>query len=262
MLRFCANLSLLFTEMSLKDRFRAARKQGFNAVEIQFPYDLNGNTIKELLQQHHLKLVLFNVPADDLLLGGEGLASVPEKQSQFHDAVHQAREYAELLHPYAINILPGRCFRDERKSEYLDTFKRNLKFAADAFSSLGVKTVFEAINTFDMPNFLVSSGEQMLSIWYELNHPDLFLQYDIYHMLMMGEKPVEFISNHADIIGHIQFADCPGRGQPGTGQIDFEQIFVTIDHSAYSGWVGAEYKPVGSTGQSLNWLNSQSYCFP
>lgn len=262
MLRFCTNLSLLFTEMQLKNRFRAARKQGFSAVEIQFPYEMSVDDIKDELQRHHLKLVLFNVDADDLLHGGEGLACVPEKQNRFQDAVGQAFQYAEKLKPFAINILPGRCLDNDRRTEYLDTFKKNLRFAADTFAPLGIKTVFEAINSHDMPGFLVDSGEQMLSIWYELNHPDLFLQYDIYHMHRMGENPVDFISSHADIIGHIQFADCPGRGQPGTGLIDFDRIFAAIDQSAYSGWIGAEYKPVGTTSQSFNWLFTQSYCLP
>ena len=82
------------------------------------------------------------------------------------------------------------------------------------------------------------------------------MQYDIYHMQMMGEKPEAFIAEHADQIGHIQFADCPGRGQPGTGRIDFKQMFSAIEISSYSGWVGAEYKPVGTTAESLDWLRA------
>lgn len=255
MLRFSANLSLLFNEFELIDRFGAARQQGFNAVEIQFPYALRAETIKDALEAQQLKLVLFNIAADDLLQGGEGLACVPEKQNQFRRAVDEALNYAEQLKPVAINVLPGRCLDASRKPEYLETFKQNLMFAAEAFSPLGIKTVFEAINTVDMPGFIVSSQDQMLSIWYELNHLGLFLQYDIYHMQMMGENTVEFINHHADIIGHIQFADCPGRGQPGTGRIDFDRVFSAIDRSAYSGWIGAEYKPVGSTVESLGWFH-------
>jgi hydroxypyruvate isomerase len=73
-------------------------------------------------------------------------------------------------------------------------------------------------------------------------------------MQMMGGKPEEFIAQYADKIGHIQFADCPGRGQPGTGQINFERVFLAIEKSSYSGRVGAEYKPVGTTSESLGWL--------
>jgi hydroxypyruvate isomerase len=254
MLNFSANLSLLFTENTLIDRFKAAKQAGFNAVEIQFPYDLSATAIKDKLDEYGLKLVLFNVAAADLLHGGEGLACVPEKCAQFRKAVAQTVDYAEQLKPEAINILPGRCLDQNRLEHYLETFKKNLCYAAEAFSPLGIKTVFEAINTHDMPGFIVHSGTQMLSILDQLNRPELSMQYDIYHMQMMGEKPETFIAEYADKIGHIQFADCPGRGQPGTGQIDFERMFSAIENSVYSGWVGAEYKPVGTTAESFAWL--------
>ncbi|HEY8098517.1 MAG TPA: TIM barrel protein [Methylobacter sp.] len=254
MLNFTANLSLLFTEVALIDRFKTAKQAGFNAVEIQFPYELSAASIKDKLDQYDLKLVLFNVDAADLLQGGEGLACVPEKRDRFKQALIQTVEYAKLLKPEAINILPGRCRDNSRLAHYLDTFKENLCFAVDAFSPLGIKTVFEAINTHDMPGFIIHSGAQMLSVLEELKRPELFMQYDIYHMQMMGENPETFITEHADKIGHIQFADCPGRGQPGTGRIDFERLFSAIESSAYAGWVGAEYKPVGTTAESLDWL--------
>jgi hydroxypyruvate isomerase len=254
MLNFTANLSLLFTEVALLDRFKAARQAGFNAVEIQFPYELNAADIKEQLDEYGLKLVLFNVAAADLLQGGEGLACVPEKHGQFKDALAQAVDYAKLLQPEAINVLPGRCLDNSRLQRYLETFEENLNFALEAFTPLGIKTVFEAINTHDMPGFIIHNQAQMLGVLAQLNHPELFMQYDIYHMQMMGEDSEKFIAEHADQIGHIQFADCPGRGQPGTGRIDFDQLFAAIEKSGYSGWVGAEYKPVGTTIKSLDWL--------
>jgi hydroxypyruvate isomerase len=254
MLNFTANLSLLFTEVELIERFEAASRQGFNAVEIQFPYALEAGTLKQALTAAGQKLVLFNVDADDLLQGGEGLACVPEKQTLFRQAVAQTLAYAEVLKPVAINVLPGRCLDESRLPEYMKTFKENLYFAADAFAPLGIKTVFEAINTYDMPGFIIHSGAQMLAVLDELNHPGLFLQYDIYHMQMMDEEPARFIADHADKIGHIQFADCPGRAQPGTGQIDFEPVFSAIEESGYNGWVGAEYKPMGTTLDSLDWF--------
>ncbi|WP_333878471.1 hydroxypyruvate isomerase family protein [Methylobacter sp.] len=258
MLKFTANLSLLFTENMLVDRFKAAKQAGFDAVEIQFPYDLSATAIKDKLDAYDLKLVLFNVAAADLLQGGEGLACVPEKRDQFKEAVAQTVEYAELLKPEAINVLPGRCHDNSRLEFYLETFKKNLCYAAEAFSPLGIKTVFEAINTNDMPGFIIHSGTQMLSVLNQLNRPELFMQYDIYHMQMMSEKLEAFIAEYADKIGHIQFADCPGRGQPGSGQIDFDRMFSVIEKSGYSGWIGAEYRPAGTTAESLNWLKPKT----
>lgn len=253
MIQFTANLSLLFTEFNLIDRFKMAKNCGFDAVEIQFPYALPATKIKQVLIENKLKLVLFNIDADDLLKGGEGLASVPEKQEQFLKALQQCASYAAILQPEAINVLPGRCFDHRKKTEYLTTFKNNLLLTLNTFSPLRIKTVFEAINTIDMPNSIIHNEQQMLDILNQLDHPMLYLQYDIYHMQMMGENTLHFIEKHAHKIGHIQFADMPGRGQPGTGEINFNELFSSIKNSNYSGWVGAEYIPVGTTEQSFGW---------
>ncbi|MGZ8919188.1 MAG: TIM barrel protein, partial [Methylobacter sp.] len=117
MLKFTANLSMLFTEVELINRFKAAKQNGFDAVEIQFPYSLSAEALKNILEEQQLKLVLFNVDADDLLHGGEGLACVPEKRDQFRQAVAQTLEYAKLLKPEVINVLPGRCYNENRKQD-------------------------------------------------------------------------------------------------------------------------------------------------
>lgn len=254
MLRFSANLSMLFSEQPLLDRFAAAKCCGFDAVEIQFPYQLPAARLRQLLDQTGLAMVLFNVDADTLLQGGEGLAAVPEKANDFRGAVEQAIDYAELLKPMAINVLPGRCLNQQRLEQYWQTLVDNLHFAADRFASIGVKTVFEAINSFDMPGFIVDSHEKMLTLHSQVAHPNLFLQYDLYHMSRMQQDCQGFLSNHIDIIGHIQFADCPGRGEPGSGGIDFATLFATIADSHYSGFIGAEYRPTGITEQSLGWF--------
>lgn len=254
MLAFSANLSLLFTEYPSIQRFEQAKQHGFNAVEIQFPYELSIETLKQVLNDNQLKLVLFNIAADDLMYGGEGLAAVPEKQDLFKTALQQTLDYANVLKPVAINVLAGRCFNKTRYNDYLATFKQNLILAADAFAPLGIKTVFEAINTDDMPEFIIHNTRQQLAILNELNHPNLFIQHDIYHATKMGENSAEFIKQHHDKIGHIQFADCPNRGQPNTGTIDFELLFKLITESNYNGWCGAEYKPIGHTEQSLLWF--------
>ncbi len=262
MLHFSANLSMLFTEVDLIKRFKAARENGFSAVEIQFPYTLNAEHIQQQLQEHELKLVLFNVAADTLLQGGEGLAAVPEKQLQFRQAVEQTLHYAEILKPQVINILPGCCQDKQRTREYLQTFKNNLLYACNAFSSVGINTVFEAVNIHDIPGFIIHNGQQMLEIMDELSHPHLLMQYDLYHMHKMQQDCAGFLTQHLDKIGHIQFADCPGRAQPGSGEIDFATLFKIIADSPYNGWTGAEYKPSGLTADSLDWFNSCDHSTP
>ncbi|MEN8259638.1 MAG: TIM barrel protein [Pseudomonadota bacterium] len=253
MLRFSANLSLLFTELELPDRITAAKAQGFDAMEIQYPYRQTTLALRQAIESAEVQLVLFNVPAGDLMEGGEGLSAVPRKQDEFRRAVDLALDYARVLKPLCVNVLPGRMMNEQRRGEYLSTLLENLHYAAEAFAPFGIKTVFEAVNTQDMPGFLIHRSEQMLEIVDTLNHPNPLMQYDIYHMCTMGEDPAAFIKSHTADLGHIQFADAPGRGQPGTGRVDFDTIFRIIEDSSYDGWLGAEYRPLGTTSASLEW---------
>lgn len=253
-MKVCANITLLYPELPFIERFGAAAADGFNAVEIQFPYDTSLAAIQHELQQHQLRCVLINVPAGDLMQGGEGLAAVPERQAEFHAALEQCVEFARGLQVDCVNVLPGRCNDEHRRAEYLTTLKNSLQQAVAALAPLGITTTFEAINTFDMPGFLIHSGQQMLDVMDELQLPGLKAQFDVYHMARMGVPLVEFIRQHIGHIGHIQFADTPGRGEPGTGELDFAAVFAAITESGYSGWVGAEYRPTGPTSSTLGWL--------
>jgi len=257
--RFSANISMLFKELPLSQRFRAARDCGFSAIEIQFPYELSALEIKQQLQDNEQKLVLFNVDADDLLTGGLGLACVPEKREKFRQALNQTLEYCEILQPDCINLLPGLCKNAELRTEYLQTFDQRLIETADALAKMHIKACFESINTIDMPGFLIHNHKQMLEVLDRLEHANIYLQYDLYHMAKMQQKSHEIIPQNASRIAHIQFADVPGRGQPGSGTIDFSQLFETIDKSSYHGYCGAEYIPTEDNSQaSFDWLHDYS----
>ncbi len=255
MLRFTANLSLLFTELPLIERFAAARAAGFRAVEIQFPYELSIGEIHQELEQHELELVLINVPAGDLMQGGDGLAGVPGREQMFHRAVMQAVPYARQLGVRCVNVLAGRQPEDGDLLHCLHTLADNARHAAEVFHSIGITTTLEAINTFDIPRFLVSNIAQMQEILEAADHPALKMQFDCYHLARMGEDLIAGLRENIADIGHIQFADTPGRGAPGSGDIRFEQVFRYIEELPYSGWCGAEYLPgsAGSTASLAGW---------
>lgn len=254
-MKLAANISMMFTELPLLERFGAAKSAGFNAVEIQFPYVESIVEIKEQLKKHELECVLINVPAGDLMEGGEGLASVPGKEAEFAAALVECLSYVTALGVKCVNVLPGRCLDESKNAQYLETFKRNLNTAAGMFKSLGVTVTFEAINTFDMPGFLIHNVEQMLDVIEESECDNIKMQFDVYHMARMeGEDLNNLISCFSHQIGHIQFADVPGRGEPGSGRLDFNSIFETIENSEYQGWVGAEYKPTKYTKNTLGWM--------
>lgn len=254
-MRLGANLSLMFTELPLLERFQAAADAGFKTVEIQFPYEEKLSDLVAAKEQAGVNVCLINVPAADLMSGGEGLACVPGKEHEFEAALKQAYTYAMALGVKRLNVLPGRCFNESKLAEYMKVFKRNLLLAGKAMEKHSILVTFEAINTKDMPHFIIHNTEQMLNIMAELNHPNIKMQYDIYHMHIMDGNVDEVLEHHADKIGHIQFADVPGRGEPLSGNLNFKHIFSDIEASHYHGYVCAEYKPSqGDTKASLAWM--------
>ncbi|GAA6135862.1 TIM barrel protein [Oceaniserpentilla sp. 4NH20-0058] len=256
-MRLGANLTLLFTEVPLLERFQAAADAGFKTVEIQFPYEENLEALVEAKQQSGVNVCLINVPAADLMSGGEGLACVPGKEAEFEQALQQTLHYAQALGVKRVNVLAGRCLYEGQEAVYLDVFKRNLKKAADFMQPHNILVTFEAVNLKDMPSFLIHNTEQMLSIMAELNHSNIKMQYDIYHMQIMDGNVDETLTHHAEKIGHIQFADVPGRSEPLSGNLNFQRIFNVIEQSHYHGFVSAEYRPSqGNTKESLQWMNT------
>lgn len=258
MLRFCANLSLLFTEVPLLERFERAREAGFAAVEIQFPYELSIDALHDQLRRHQLRLVLINVPAGDLMQGGCGLAGVPGQEQAFQHALLEAVAYARALRVPTLNVLAGRQPADADLIPCLHTLHHNLLTTVQECALHGLQPVIEAINGTDMPGFLIQNLAQMQQMLEQPGLQTLQMQYDCYHMAMMGENVLAGLQANLPRIGHIQFADWPGRQEPGTGLIEFEKIFAWLQQSGYAGHIGAEYRPSRPTPQTLDWLAFQS----
>jgi len=259
MLQFSANLSMLFTEVPLIDRFALARQHGFNAVEIQFPYELSIDQIQAKLNKYQLKLILINIPAGDLMQGGDGLAGVPGREQTFRQAVYDAVEYAKALNIPNVNVLAGRQPVGVDLLPCLHVLAANLRFTMDVMAASNVNVVLEGINGIDMPRFLIQNIVQMQEMLEAVNTPNIHhplkMQFDCYHMAMMGEDLFSGLTENIDQIGHIQFADCPYRHEPSTGQIDYKNVFSLIDVLDYQGYCGAEYRPSTDTGLTLDWMN-------
>ena len=254
-MKIAANLSLLFTELPLADRILAARTAGFDGVEIQFPYELPAIRLREQLERAGMPLVLINLPAGDLLQGGPGLAAVPDRQEAFDAALQEALTYALMVRPAAVNVLPGRLAEGVDRELALETLEHNLWKAADAFDMLGMRVLCEAINPIDMPGFLINSAADLEALLAQVDHPNCMAQLDFYHMARQGLDLGRCIEQLGPRIGHVQFADCPDRGAPGSGELDFAAALGALQASGYEGWLSAEYKPgEQGTGASLGWL--------
>jgi hydroxypyruvate isomerase len=254
-MKLSANLSLLFTELPLLERAGAAAEAGFSGVEIQFPYEAPAEALKAALALAGMPLVLINLPAGDLMTGGAGLAAVPARQPQFDEALAQALAYAEVARPMCVNVLPGRLAEGVSPDAAFATLAANLRRTAEAFHALGIRVLCEAINPLDMPGFLINTPTQLDELLRAVGHANCAAQLDLYHLARQGLDIPAGIALLAGRIGHVQFADCPGRGEPGSGQVEFSAAWRALALAGYDGWLGAEYRPgEQGTEASLGWM--------
>jgi hydroxypyruvate isomerase len=252
--KLAANLTLMFNEVEFLDRFAAAAKAGFKAVEFLFPYDYDKKVIKQKLDENKLQLVLHNLPAGNWGNGERGIGCHADRVAEFAAGVDQAIDYATALGCMQLNCLAG--IRPSRRDplEARETFIRNLRFAAARVKAAGIKLLIEAINTRDIPGFFLTNTVQAVDIIKAVGSDNLFFQYDIYHMQIMEGDLAATIEDYLNIIPHMQLADTPGRHEPGTGEINYEFLLPHIDKLGYTGWIGCEYKPATTTEASLGWM--------
>lgn len=245
--RIAANVTMLFTEYPFLERFDRAAAAGFTAVEFLFPYDEDLDGIERTLERNGLELVLFNLPAGDWAAGERGIACQPDRQAEFRGGVERAVAVGPRLKVPQINCLAGMRDPGTSSEDTRATLIDNLRYAAEQLDTVGIDLLVEPVNTHDIPDFAVPTTADGLALIDEISHSNLRLQFDTYHAMRMGEDPIQLIKDHGARIAHIQIADVPGRHQPGTGEVDFRELFTTIDDAGYEGWVSLEYNPEGQT---------------
>jgi hydroxypyruvate isomerase len=252
--RFSANLSFLFQEHAFLDRFEAAARAGFKAVEYISPYDHPAQEIATRLKDNDLTQALFNLPLGNFDEGERGLAGLPGREEEFRRSVEKAARYAKALSCPKVNCLAGIPVLGTSRELALGILIANLRHAAEQLSREGILLLLEPINRFDMPGYLVNRSNEGIAVLDAVNHPNLKLQYDIYHMQRMEGEIAATLKKLMPRIGHIQIADNPGRHEPGTGELNFPYLLAEIDRLGYQGWVGCEYQPKAGTAKGLTWM--------
>jgi len=250
--KFSANLSMLFTEVPLLERFAAAARAGFEAVEIQFPYECSIEALRRELATHCLQLVLHNLPAGEWRAGDRGIACIPGRREEFRAGVALAVRYAQQLGCPRLNCLAGVASPedDEARATLID----NVRYAARVLADAGLTLLIEPLNSYDVPGFYLTRTQQALDIIDAVDAANVFLQFDAYHMHLMEGDLASTVERHLARIGHIQIADAPGRHEPGTGEIDINGLLHLLDRLGYVGWVGCEYRPRTTSVDGLEWL--------
>jgi len=252
--RFAANLTMLFTELPWLDRFDAAARAGFEAVELQFPYAFDASEIRDRLDASGLTLVLHNLPAGDWAAGERGIACHPDRIEEFRAGVERGIEYAQALGVGQLNCLAGKAPAGVPDALLRRTLVENLRHAAERLREAGLRLLLEPINTFEIPGFYVSRTRQALDLLDEVGADNAYLQYDLYHAQRMEGELAATLQQQLGRIGHVQLADNPGRHEPGTGEINYAFLFQHLDRIGYGGWIGCEYLPATTTEAGLGWI--------
>ena len=250
MARLAANVSTLFPELGFLERFAAAARAGFKAVEYQFPYQWKAEDIAERVRAAGLQVVLHNLPAGDFARGERGIAALPGREREFREGVERAIDYARAVNCPRLNCLAGLAPVDR---EHFAVLVDNVRFAARKLGAAGLSLTLEAINTRTVPGFFLSRSAQAIDVLNAAGEGNAFLQYDFFHMQIMEGDLAQTVERLLPRIGHIQLADVPGRHEPGSGEVNFDFLLRHLDALGYSGWVGCEYNPKGDTLEGLKW---------
>ena len=251
--RLAANISMMFNEVPFLDRFEAAARAGFKAVEFLFPYEHAAADLKRRLDANGLKQVLFNMPPGDWAKGERGTASLPGRVAEFRQGVAQALDYAATLDCKLIHVMAGIPPAGTAFGTAAAMYAANIAWAAEQAAAAGVRLCLEPINHRDMPGFHLNTMAQAAAVIAAIGADKVGLQFDIYHCQTTEGDITKRMELHLPIIAHMQLADVPDRHEPGTGEIGWPYVFRRIDALGYQGWIGCEYRPAGDTVAGLAW---------
>jgi hydroxypyruvate isomerase len=252
--RFAANLGFLYTELPFLERFGAAARAGFRAVEFASPYEYEAQEIAAAAARAGVEVILFNLPMGDRDAGDFGMACLPGREAEFVTGVAHAMRYAEVLGTKRINCICGKKPIDGDPREMRAKVVEALRYAGNALAGAGITLMIEPINTRDVPGVFLSHSQQAAELVRDAGLANVKIQYDCYHMQVMEGDLAETIERLLPMIGHVQFADVPGRHEPGTGEIRYPFLFDHLDRIGYQGWVSAEYRPSLATDATLGWF--------
>jgi len=260
--RFAANLSFLYPELEFTQRFAAAARDGFRAVEYLFPYAHDAHVLAALLQRHGLQQVLFNAPAGNWAAGERGTACLAGREAECLAGVEQAIAYAKVLQCPRIHLMAGVVGDRAQDARAHAVYVGNVRGAAQRAAAHGIDILLEPINRHDMPGFFLNHVAQALAVIEEVALPNVKLQLDVYHCQISDGHLADKLRRHIPHrqhgrIGHIQVAAVPGRGAPDHGEINYPWLFELIDRLGFDGWIGCEYHPgsaAGATSAGLGWM--------
>jgi 2-dehydrotetronate isomerase len=249
--RFAANLGYLFTDRPLLERIDAAAVAGFKAIELQFPYDVPASAVKAAIEKNGLTILGLNTPPGERE-GEFGLAAVPGREKDWQVLFGRALDYARGIGASAIHCLAGKVAPEQRPAADR-VFVDNLARAADMAAANNIRLLIEPINGRDRPNYFLNHVEHAADVIGKTGKPNIRVQFDFYHVQIVGGDLIHRLQKFLPVIGHLQCAAVPSRHEPDEGEINYPAVFEAVDKFGYQGWIGAEYRPRGRTEDGLGW---------
>jgi hydroxypyruvate isomerase len=265
--RFAANLSMLYNEHAFLDRFAAAAKDGFQAVEYLFPYAFDAQELARRLADNGLKQVLFNAPPGNWDAGERGTACLPGREAEFRSGIEQALAYAEALGCARVHVMAGLAPQGVERARLQATYEANLARAAELAAGAGRDVLIEPINPRDIPGFFLNRQDEAHRVVQAVGAPNLKVQMDLYHCQIVEGDVAMKIRRYlpGGRVGHIQIAGVPERHEPDIGELNHPYLFEVIDEVSaacgWDGWIGCEYRPARgtqplATPSGLGWLKA------
>ena len=250
--RFAANLSMMFNEVPFLDRFEAAARAGFTAVEFLFPYDHPAEEVGARLRRNGLTQALFNLPPGNWDAGEKGFAALPERFGDLQQSLRTALPYVKGTDVKRVHLMAG--IADRKNSKAVAAFRKSVQWTAEFFAPHGIEVVVEPINPRNVPGYFLNDFFFARDLIRELKIANLKLQFDIYHcQIIHGDVTMHLREMMADI-GHIQIASIPSRNEPDGEELNYPFLFDELDRLGYKGFVGCEYNPRGKTEDGLGWF--------
>jgi hydroxypyruvate isomerase len=247
----------LFSEHPYLERVAAAQRIGFRYIETAWPDESDRDALPDAVAEHDVSVALLNCPGGDIPNGERGFINDPVRREEAELGFLAAAELAQRLGATKLNLLVGRALPGRLSTQRASVISALRAFGGEA-AARGLRILLEPINAVEHPGYLAPTPRAAVELIDECGCDAVGLLLDVYHLAVSATDPLTTIDAYADLIGHVQIADWPGRGAPGTGQLDLPRVLERLQERGYAGPVGLEYDPRGPTEPSLGFLDDDA----
>ena len=244
---------MMFTEVPFLDRFDAAARAGFSAVEFRSPYEFAPARVAEALNGARLEQALFNTGMGDWEAGERGLAALPGRERDFEQSFAQGVEYARALGCRRMHVMAGNVASHADRDAMRQTYVANIRRAAEVAAPHGIELSLEPLNPRDMPDYFFHTTTEGIALIDAIARPNVRLQLDLYHIQVTEGDLAHHVRELYGRYGHVQIAGNPGRHEPDHGEVNYPYLLNLLDEVGYAGWIGCEYNPRAGTLEGLGW---------